>query len=314
MEYHGNQGSPLTQMGNLGKHVRKNIYLYIMLFPVLLWFAIFHYLPMGGILMAFEDFSYAKGYLRSPFVGLKHFHYLFTDSFFLDAFRNTWIINGYRVLFGWSVPIVFALLLNEVRHSGYKRLVQTITYLPHFISWVVLSGIMVSLLAKNYGSLNQILALLGFERVDFLLSSTWIRTVIIASDVWKEAGWNTIIYLAAISAINPELYEAAHVDGAGRFSQIWYITLPQILNTMMVILIIFVGRILMVGFEQIYNLYTPLTYGDIDIIDTYIVRYLQTMPVYGRLAAAGIVKSLLGLVLLAAANRTVKFFGREGIY
>jgi putative aldouronate transport system permease protein len=269
---------------------------------------------MNGVIMSFEDFSFAKGYFGSPWVGFRHFIYLFKDPTFLHAFRNTWVINGLRISVGWTAPIVFALLLNEVRHRAYKRVVQTFTYLPHFISWVVLSGIMVSILQRDRGSLNALMALLGLKRVEFLMDTSWIRTVVIASDVWKEIGWNTIIYLAAISAINPELYESALVDGANRFARLRYITLPNIVNTMMVVLIIFVGRILMIGFEQIYNLYTPMTYSKIDILDTYIVRNLQQMPNYGRLAAAGMVKSVFGFVLLTLANRLVKLFGREGIY
>lgn len=295
-------------------YISKNRYLYIMGFVVLVWYIIFCYLPMYGIIMAFQEYSFSRGVLGSTFVGFKHFINLFSDTYFMNAFRNTWIINSLRLVFVFPVPIIFALMLNEVKNTKFKRTVQTVTYIPHFISWVILSGIMGTLLARDTGVINEVLAMTGAERIDFLLDNNYIRQTLIVSDIWKEMGWSSIIYLSTIASINPELYEAAFIDGAGRFGRLFHITIPSISNTIVVMMLLFVGRILMIGFEQIYNLYTPVVYESVDIVDTYIVRNLQENPVFGRLAAAGMVKSGIGFILLIIVNRLVKFFGKEGIY
>jgi putative aldouronate transport system permease protein len=264
--------------------------------------------------MAFQKFSFRKGYFGSPWVGFEHFKYLFSKSRFMNAFWNTWIINSLRIIFGFPAPIILALLINEVRHAAYKRVVQTVSYLPHFIGWVILAGIFNMLLARDTGALNGLLASIGIERIDFLQDNRTFRWVLVFTDIWKEVGWGTIIYLATIAGINPELYESAVVDGAGRFKQMIYITLPSLVSTMVVLLLLRLGSILAVGFDQIYNLYSPLVYETGDIIQTYIVRQMTTSPVWSRLAAAGFIQSLIGMVLLLLANRLIRFTGREGIY
>ena len=232
----------------------------------------------------------------------------------MRAFRNTWIINIMRIVIGFPAPIILALMLNEVRIMGFKRAIQTLSYLPHFISWVVLAGIFNQLLSHDTGALNNLIAALGGSRIDFLQSNTYFRPTLVFTNIWKEVGWGTIIYLAAIAAINPELYESAHVDGASRLSMMWYITLPSIASTMIVLLILSIGNILVVGFDQVFNLYNPLVYETGDIIQTYIVRSLSTAPNFSRLAAAGFVRSIIGMTLLILANRIVRAIGREGIY
>lgn len=304
-------GSPRLLTFN---HIIKNRYLYIMLIPVMLWYLLFCYLPMYGITLAFREFSYNKGFFDSPFVGFANFKELFNDTTFVNALKNTVIINSLRILFGFPVPIIFALLLNEIFHIKFKRVVQTITYLPHFISWVALAGIMNSILALDSGALNVILRSLGFEQVDFLMDNSYFRGTLIVSDIWKEMGWNTIIYLAAIAGINPDLYEAAVVDGAGRWKRIWKVTLPCIQNTMVIMLILQLGYIMQMGFEQIYNLYNAVVYETGDILDTYIVRNLMQNPRYGVQAAAGLVKSVISFVMLVIANNIAKMMGQEGIY
>lgn len=295
-------------------YIAKNRYLYLMIALPLAWLVIFRYLPLYGLTMSFQDFSFRKGYFGSPWVGFEHFLYLFSKRAFMHAFWNTWVINSLRIVLGFPAPIILALLINEVRHSGYKRVVQTISYLPHFIGWVILAGIFNMLLAKQTGALNGLLEAIGLQRVDFLQDNEWFRWVVVFTDIWKEVGWGTIIYLAAIAGINPELYESAIVDGAGRFKQVLYITIPSLIPTMIVLLLLRLGQILTVGFDQIYNLYSPLVYDSGDIIQTYIVRQMQLHPNWSRLAAAGFIRSLVGLVLMLIANRLVRLTGREGIY
>jgi putative aldouronate transport system permease protein len=309
--------APMRKRGRLplAASLKRDRYLYLLIVPALIWLLIFKYLPIYGITMAFQDFTLRKGYLGSPFAGYKHFLWLFNRESFMDAFWNTWITNILRIAVGFPAPLLLALLLNEVKSLRFKQAVQTLSYLPHFISWVVLAGIFNALLAKDSGAVNGLMAVIGLPRQDFLQSNQWFRWILVFTDVWKEVGWGTIIYLAAISAINPELYESALVDGAGRWRQMVSITLPLLASTMIVLLILRLGSVLNVGFEQVYNLYNPLVYETGDIIDTWVVRSLQSGSAdFSRLAAAGLVKNLIGMVLLLAANRAVRLFGREGIY
>jgi putative aldouronate transport system permease protein len=300
--------------GGVAAYLEKHKYMYLMVVPGLVHLIIFQYIPIYGITMAFQDFSIRRGYFGSDWVGLKHFLWLFQNPNFMRAFRNTWIINTMRIVIGFPAPIILALLLNEVRNMPFKRTIQTISYLPHFISWVVLAGIFNQLLSHDTGAVNHLIAAIGLPRVDFLQSNVFFRPTLVFTNIWKEVGWGTIIYLAAIAAINPELYESAKVDGASRFAMMWFITLPSIASTMIVILILTLGNILTVGFDQVYNLYNPLVYETGDIIQTYIVRSLATAPNFSRLAAAGFVRSIIGMCLLIAANRAVRALGREGIY
>lgn len=304
----------MDKRSGLWRYLGKHKYMYLMIVPGLVHLIIFQYIPIYGITMAFQDFSIRRGYFGSEWVGLKHFLWLFQDPNFMRAFRNTWIINIMRIVIGFPAPIILALMLNEVRIMGFKRAIQTLSYLPHFISWVVLAGIFNQLLSHDTGALNNLIAALGGSRIDFLQSNVFFRPTLVFTNIWKEVGWGTIIYLAAIAAINPELYESAHVDGASRLSMMWYITLPSIASTMIVLLILSIGNILVVGFDQVFNLYNPLVYETGDIIQTYIVRSLSTAPNFSRLAAAGFVRSIIGMTLLILANRIVRAIGREGIY
>lgn len=308
-------------MQDKGKHldnavniVKKQKYLYLMLLPVLAWYIVFCYVPMYGVVMAFEDFKFNMGFIGSPFIGLQNFITLINDTTFINAFKNTIVINVLRILFGFPMPIILAILLNEVYHISFKRTVQTVTYMPHFISWVVMAGIMNSLFAIDTGSINGVLSMLGFEQVNFFMDNGYFRALLIGSDIWKELGWNTIIYLAAIAGLNPNLYEAAVIDGANRWQKIRYLTLPCIGSTIGILLILAVGNLMQVGFDQTYNLYNPVVYQSSDIIDTYVVRSLQQPSNLGLPAAAGLIKSVINLALLFAANKTVKLMGQQGIY
>lgn len=298
----------------VARALARDKYLYAMLIPVVAWYLVFCYTPMYGIFMSFQKFSYAKGFMRSPFIGLDNFVALFGDASFLTAIRNTFIINSLRILFGFPAPILFAILLNEIRHPAFKKAVQTATYIPHFISWVVMAGILNSLLTKDSGAITSLLAALGVERTEFLMDNRYFRTILIVTDVWKELGWNTIIYLAAISSIDPTLYEAAIVDGAGRARLALKITLPCLRSTIVITGLLMVGNIFSMGFDQVFNLYNGAVFETADIVDTYIVRNLQMNPDFGLLSAAGAVKSVICFATLLLADKLVASAGQEGLF
>lgn len=295
-------------------YIKKNKFLYFMILPVILWYFIFMYIPMYGLVLAFQDYSFSAGYFGSKFIGLDNFKILVEDPNFRNAFWNTLIINFYRIVFGFPIPIILALLLNEIYHIKFKKIVQTITYLPHFISWIVLAGILNSFLSLDTGVINVILSKLGLEQINFFLENQYFRPMIIVTDIWKEVGWNTIIYLAAIAGVNPTLYEAATIDGANRFQKIIYVTIPCIRNVIAIMLILQIGNILQMGFDQVYNLYNPVVYESSDIIDTYIVRNLTNATNISIPAAAGLIKSCICFALLLLANFLAKRTGNQGIY
>lgn len=285
-----------------------------MMLPVLLWYLIFMYIPMYGLVLAFQNYSFSGGYFGSEFIGLDNFRILLEDPNFRDAFSNTMVINFLRIIFGFPIPILFAILLNEVFHVKFKKFVQTITYLPHFISWIVLAGILNSILALDSGAINLVLTKLGFEQINFFLENEYFRPMLIITEIWKEIGWSAIIYLAAIAGINPTLYEAATIDGANRFQRIIYVTIPCIRNVIAIMLILQIGNILQMGFDQVYNLYNPVVFESSDIIDTYIVRNLTNATNLSIPAAAGLIKSLISFGLLIIANYLAKRMGNQGIY
>ncbi|WP_423407844.1 ABC transporter permease [Heyndrickxia sp. MSNUG] len=295
-------------------YLKKNKFLYLMMLPVLLWYLIFMYIPMYGLVLAFQDYSFSGGYFGSEFIGLDNFRILLEDPNFRDAFSNTMVINFLRIIFGFPIPILFAILLNEVFHVKFKKFVQTITYLPHFISWIVLAGILNSILALDSGAINLVLTKLGFEQINFFLENEYFRPMLIITEIWKEIGWSAIIYLAAIAGINPTLYEAATIDGANRFQRIIYVTIPCIRNVIAIMLILQIGNILQMGFDQVYNLYNPVVFESSDIIDTYIVRNLTNATNLSIPAAAGLIKSLISFGLLIIANYLAKRMGNQGIY
>lgn len=297
------------------RDIRMNKGLYLLMIPPLIYVIVFHYVPMTGLIMSFQDFSFKKGYSGSEWVGLEHFRWLVSNPKFLNAFFNTLQINLLRIIVGFPAPIILALLINEIRVTHYKRVVQTFSYLPYFISWVVLAGIFNDLMARDYGAINHFLAMLGLPRIDFLQDPTVFPITLVLSEVWRTIGWSSIIYLATIATISPTLYEAAEVDGASRFQQIRYITIPSMYATMAVVFLLSMGNILRIGFDQVFNLYNPLVYDTADIIQTYIVRSFASNPDFSRLAAAGFMQSFLGLMLLIIANQTVKRMrGGEGLF
>ena len=246
---------PMRRSGSeLKKRLYRNKWLYLMVLPGLLYFLVFKYIPMYGVIISFQDYKPFKGISGSEWVGFKHFERLFTEPDFLNILFNTLILFGLNLLFFFPIPILLALMLNEVRITFFKRFFQTLIYLPHFMSWVIIVSIGYVMLTMDGGIINELIAKLGFEKVNFLLSPEWFRPTYIIQIIWREAGWGTIIYLAAIASVDPQLYEAARMDGASRVRQIWHITLPAIRSVIIVLLILKIGDVLELGFEHVYLL------------------------------------------------------------
>jgi putative aldouronate transport system permease protein len=299
--------------------LRKYRVVYLLIAPALINLIIFSYLPMTGIIIAFKDYKVGQNMLQmftSPLTHpwYKHFVRLVTDLKFFDVLRNTLIISAYRITLVFAAPIVFALLLNELRSRLYKGFVQTITYLPNFLSAVVVSGLALTVLSPTYGLVNAAIIAAGGQPHHFLADTHYFRGIIIGIDLWQTTGWNAIIYLAAIVGIDPELYEAAIVDGAGRFRRMWNITLPGIGTIAFIQFIIAIGNVLNQGSDSIFLLYSPAVYSVGDVIDTYVFREGILNSSYSYTAAVGLFKSAVGLVLVYAANRVTKMFGNEGVW
>jgi putative aldouronate transport system permease protein len=282
--------------------MQRNWSLYILAVPVIVYFILFSYKPMYGALIAFKNYSPGRGFGGSPWVGFEHFIRYFNSPYFFRLIRNTFLISFYGLLFGFPAPIILALLLNEVRHSTYKRSVQTITYLPHFISMIVICG-MITDFSLSTGLFNDIIIFFGGRRLPLLQQPNMYRPLYIASDVWQHVGWGTIIYLSALSAIDPQLYEAAMIDGAGRFRQLLNVTLPSITPTIVILLILRVGQLLSVGYEKTLLLYNPATYETADIISTYVYRVGLLEQNWSYSTAIGLFNSFINFTLLLMANK-----------
>lgn len=286
------------------------VHYYVMLFPGLVCLILFSLVPMFGIVMAFQNFKPGLGLWHSPWVGLDHFEFLFQLPDSRTIFRNTIYIAVMKIIGNLVVPLAFALLLHEVRHQLFKRWTQTIVYLPHFLSWVILAGVVVELFSFE-GVMNRILSLFGVEPILFMASNGWFPFIVVASDVWKEFGFGTIIYLAALTGINPALYEAAVMDGATRFQKLWHISLPGLKTTVVLLATLSLGNVLNAGFDQIFNMYNPLVYESGDIIDTYVYRAGLVNVQFSFATAVGLMKSVISFVLIvisyALASRLANY-------
>lgn len=303
--------------GDLLRKIYKNRWAYILLIPVIAFFIVFSYVPMYGITLAFKKYAIKKGIMGSPWIGLTNFERLFGSAMFLRTVRNTILISLYRIIFGFPMPIIFALMLNEINNAKFKKTVQTISYLPHFISWVILGGIITELLSPTRGAINYLLQLLGFEPIYFMANAKYYRSILVISGIWKEMGWSSIIYLAAIASIPTEQYEAAAIDGASRLKCMWYITLPSIMSIISIQLIMSIGGILSGGFDQIFNTYNSLLYETGDIIDTYAYRVgLEGKMEYSLSTAISLFKNGIGFVLVIGTNWAAKKLsnGEGGIW
>ncbi|MGZ9583530.1 ABC transporter permease [Paenibacillus marinisediminis] len=278
---------------------KKEWPLHVMLIPGLVMIFIFSYIPMAGIIMAFQKYVPNKGLFGSPFVGWKNFEFLLQYPDIGQIFFNTVYIAAMKIIAGLVVPITIAILLNEIRKEWVKRTFQTLVYLPHFLSWVLLSGILIDILSPSSGILNQALGLFGIDPIFFLGDNDWFPYVMVISDVWKEFGFGTIVYLAALTGINPSLYEAAEIDGAGRFKQTLHVTLPGMMPIIVLMLTLNIGNVLNAGFDQIFNLYSPTVYESGDIIDTFVYRLGIEQSQFGLATAVGLLKSVVSFIFMS---------------
>lgn len=293
---------------------RKNRAIYLMVLPVVLYFFIFKYFPMYGAVIAFKDFSPAKGIWGSDWVGFQHFKDFFQSYYFIRVLRNTFLISFYNLIFGFPAPILLAILLNELRQKFFKSIVQTVSYLPHFISIVVISGLIIDFTNRG-GIVNSIIMFFGGQDSALMNNAENFRTIFVSTSVWQELGWSSIIYLAALSGINPELYEAVRVDGAGRFRQIWSVTLPGLIPTIMILLILRIGGLMEVGFEKVVLLYNPNTYETADVISSFVYREgLAQGNDYSYTTAVGLFQSMINFVLLISANSISRRFSGSRLW
>ncbi|GAA3410270.1 ABC transporter permease [Paenibacillus hodogayensis] len=283
------------------RDLKLNKYVYLMLVPVVAYYIVFYYVPMYGLQIAFKDFSPGLGLWDSPWVGFQHFESFFGSYYFWRLLRNTLLLSFYELLFGFPAPIILALLLNEIRSNLFKRAVQTVTYMPHFISVVVIAGMMVDFLSRD-GLINIVMGFFGIDPIAFLGESSWFRTVFVSSNIWQSVGWGSIIYLSAMSGIDPSLYEAAKVDGASRWKQTMHITLPGIMPTVIILLILQMGNLMSVGTEKILLLYNSTTYETADVIGTFVYRKGILESNFSYSAAVGLFNSIINFILLIAAN------------
>ncbi|MBW7454245.1 ABC transporter permease [Paenibacillus sepulcri] len=298
----------------LKKRLIKNRWMYYMLAPGILYFLIFKYAPMWGVLIAFQDYSPFTGFLKSSWVGFEHFRIFFSEPEFWMLFRNTFILAVYNILFFFPLPIIIALLLNEVRKEAYKRVIQSLIYIPHFISWVVVVGLAYILFTTEGGIVNELIFQYGGEKINFLLNPDWFRVMIVSESIWKETGWGTILFLAALSGVDPQLYEAARMDGAGRWKQMVHVTLPAIQSTIVVLLILRMGSFLDTGFEQIFLMLNPMNREVGEVFETYVYERGIQQGDFSYSTAVNLFKSAIGIILVVGSNYFAKKMGEEGIY
>ncbi|MFI2857969.1 ABC transporter permease [Paenibacillus sp. JSM ZJ436] len=294
--------------------VKKNHALYVMLIPVIFYFIVFKYVPLLGSVIAFKNYNIFQGFLGSEWVGFKWFELMFNNPMYIDLFKNTMIISFYQIVFAFPAPIILACLLNEVRLMAFKRGVQTVLYLPHFLSWALVYGLAYMMFSTQTGMVNNLFKEIGEPVINFLQSTELFRTVVVGTGIWKEMGWSTIIFLAALSGINPSLYEAAKIDGAGRWKQFIYVTLPGLMPAITILLLLKIGNVLDVGFEQIYIFLNPVTLSVGEVLDTYSYRLGILNGEFSLTTAIGLFKSVIGFILLVSANQLSKRTTGESLY
>lgn len=288
--------------------------LYALFAPTAVSLFIFHYIPMYGIIISFQDFSIYKGILHSDWVGFKHFHYFLTDPKFWQVIRNTVLINLYNLIFGFTAPIIFALLCNEIYQKHFKRVVQTISYLPHFLSWLVVSGLFYELLSPQTGLVNHMLGWFGIDPIFFMTESSMFRGILVFADIWKSVGWSAILYFAVISGIDSSLYEAAWIDGASRWKQTIHITIPHMMPMIMLLFLLRLASLFSVSFDQVFLMQNPLVYNVSDVVSTYVYRMGIESSQYSLTTAVGLTQSILGYTLLVSSNRLSKKISGLGLY
>ncbi len=293
-------------------------WLHLMVLPGFAFFLLFKYVPMYGIIIAFKNYKGAgggfAGIASAPWIGLKNFEMFFKSMYCGRVFGNTLYISLLRLIFSFPAPILLALLINEIRKNWFKRTVQTITYMPYFLSWVVVAGLLNTLLSPDMGAVNVLIKMFGGSPVYFLTSKAWFRPILVVSEIWKNIGYGSIVYLAAITGIDQEQYEAARVDGATKIQQIFHITLPEISEIIAIMLILQIGKMFDDNFDQIFNLYSPSVYEVSDVFETYVYRTGIQNSKFSYSAAVGLVKSVLALVMILFSNRVSKRLGAQGLF
>lgn len=294
--------------------LRRNYSLYLMALPGLVFFFILSYIPIGFLVVAFQNYKAARGILGSSWVGLKHFHALFDDFMFPVILKNTLILNLLKIFLTFPMPVIMALCFNEMRPSRFKGLMQSVVYLPHFFSWVIIYGIMNSLLNTSSGFVNQVITALGHEPIPFLARPGMFRPLMVISEIWKEAGWGSIIYIAALSGISPELYEAAKIDGASRIRQIWHVSLPGIRDTIIILFILSIGSLMGGSFEQVLTMMNSATQGVAEIIPTYVYDKGIVNFKISYASAVGLFQSAIGFVLVVTTNLCAKKMGGNALW
>jgi len=296
------------------KQYIKHKHLFVMMIPGILFYILFRYTPIYGLQIAFKDYFFEYGMFGSPWVGFDVFKDVFRMESFWQVFRNTLIISGYQLIFGFPVPIIFALFLNEIRSVKFKKLVQTVSYLPHFVSWVVLGGLFMQFLSPSTGPINILLKSMGLNPIYFLADKRYFRGVLVATEIWKSMGWSSIVYIAAITGIDQDMYEAAYLDGATRMQRIIHITLPSIAPVINIMFIFAIGKIINDNFDQVFNLYSTPVYEVGDVISTYVYRSGLTQMQFSFSTAIGLFKNIISFTLVLFANFVTKKIGGEGIW
>jgi putative aldouronate transport system permease protein len=296
------------------KELKRDRWLYLMLLPGVLYFLVFKYLPMWGLVIAFQNYMPFLGIMKSEWVGFAHFQYLFASPDFWMLMRNTVILAVYNIFLFFPLPIIVALMLNEIRHEFYKKVVVSLIYVPHFLSWVIVVSFFYIFFTIKDGIVNEMIQSLGLEKIHFLDSADWFRAMVTLEVIWKETGWGTIIFMAALAGVNPQLYEAARMDGANRWRQLYHITIPSIRSTIIILLILRLGSFLDNGFEQIFLMLNALNREVGEVFDTYVYSVGIQGGQFSFSAAVGMFKAVVGLVLVLITNRLAKRFGEEGIY
>ncbi|MFE5317691.1 ABC transporter permease [Paenibacillus sp. NPDC056579] len=302
------------KMDRFVKELIRDRWLYLMLLPGVLYFLVFRYLPMWGLVIAFQNYMPFLGIMKSEWVGFYHFKYLFTGPDFWMLLRNTVVLAVYNIFFFFPLPIIVALMLNELRHEWFKKIVVSLIYVPHFLSWVIVVSFFYIFFTIKDGIVNELIQTFGFDKIHFLDSAAWFRTMVTLEVIWKETGWGTIIFMAALAGVNPQLYEAARMDGANRLQQLYHITLPSIRSTIVILLILRLGSFLDTGFEQIFLMLNALNREVGEVFDTYVYTVGIQGGQFSFSAAVGMFKSVVGLLLVLITNRLAKRFGEEGIY
>lgn len=296
------------------KHMKRDRQLLLLFLPCLIFYIIFRYGPLYGLIIAFKDYSVFEGIMGSKWVGLKHFIKFFSSNDFIMLFKNTLALGFFALIFGFPIPILLAISLNELRVKWLKKSIQTFTYLPAFLSVVIISSMVIDFLSPSSGLINKLVAALGFEKIYFLIMPEWFRTIYVVSDIWANMGYEAIIYLAAIAGISPTLYEAARVDGSSRLRSMWHITIPSLMPTILILFILKTGSMIRIGYEKVLLLYTPTTYEVADVFSTYVYRKGLVEANYSYAAAVGMFEALIAMIMLLSANFISRKAGGKGLW